>query len=149
MVSILVSTFYVSVKALRDLLADGLFPDDIDSNKLFHLLPQHHRDAFLAAIRDPDSSEAKELLRSAVDSGEGVVEEGSPSVLPWWEGDTLDSHEDGGSTAGQDDQVRYAVAPTIIDETLVAGVKPPDGTGLKLVYNAVAIWCVSILPRVP
>jgi hypothetical protein len=104
-----------------------LRPDDVDSNKLFHLLPQQHRDAFLAAIKDPESAEAKALL--ALESQR--ADEDTPDVLPWWEGDELDDEED--------DDLQIAVRPPMVGSALVTSITPPNGTGMKLVYNALAI----------
>jgi len=107
-------------------LKNQLRADDIESNKLFHLLPQHHRDAFLAAIKNPDSAEAKALL--ALESER--AEEDVPDVLPWWEGDELDD---------EDDDLQVATRPPMLASELVSSVTPPNGTGLKLVYNTLAI----------
>ena len=109
-----------------------LIPDDVDSNKLFHLLPQQHRDAFLAALRDPESAEAKALL--ALESER--ADHGIPDVLPWWEGDELDD---------EDDDLQIAMRPPMLESSLVTSISPPAGTGLKLVYNALAITCVVLL----
>lgn len=106
--------------------------EEIDSNKLFALLPQKHRDAFIAALRDPESVEAKDLLDSAVktEDGDGPP---LPDVLPWWE--HTEQLENDPET-----QTRYAPPPSPVDESLLAGITPPPGTGLRLVYNATAIW---------
>lgn len=120
--------------------------DDIDSNKLFHLLPQEHRDAFLAAIRHPESDAAKELFDNLQDiEGEGEdSEDVLPTSLPWWErADNLDSAEEDGDD-DVDNGVSYAEEPSPIEESSLVGIVPPMGVGNKLVYNALAIWYVSI-----
>lgn len=105
--------------------------DDVDTNELFHLLPPGHRDAFLAALRNPDSSAAKELMEAAMAEGLGQEAEDDetppPSVLPWWEGVGGES-EDGEACAS--------------DPSPVSGPKPtpPPGIGQRLRYNAVALW---------
>jgi hypothetical protein len=104
--------------------------DEIDTNKLFHLLPQEHRDAFLHAIRNPDSAETKKLLDLATGDD---AEDDLPDVLPWWEGqDDLDE---------EDDEVRLAVAPepAMVADDVLSGISPPDGVGSRLIYNALAI----------
>ena len=56
-----------------------------------------------------------------------------PDEMPWWEApDVLD----------EDDGVGYADMPDLVDEDVLEGIRPPEGLGLKLVYNAVAISCV-------
>lgn len=107
----------------------------MDSNELLRLLPQSHRDAFLATLRDPDSADAKELLESALAAGEGEQagdERQAPTQLPWWEADALD--EDGESAA--------APPPEDLPEELLEGINPPDGVGLKSAYNVIALWYV-------
>ena len=112
--------------------------EDIDTNKLFHLLPQQHRDAFLAAIRDPDSEAGRELLATMNDHPvDGTVEDDITSMdLPWWERPELpeDPEDDG------DEELSYANEPEPIAPEVLAGVIPPLGVGNKLVYNALAIW---------
>lgn len=112
--------------------------EEIDTNKLFHLLPQAHRDAFLAAIRDPESEAGKELLSTINDDegGTGVGDEIVPTDLPWWEcpevpEDPEDDDEEGFS---------YANDPEPLESGIMEGVVPPAGVGYKLVYNALAIW---------
>lgn len=101
-------------------------------------MPQEHRDAFIAAIRDPDSEAGRELLESAQEGDE----EGPalPGVLPWWESsgihDELDEDED---------ELEYAEGPEMVSEQVMMGITPPDGVGRKLVYNALAVWYVLIL----
>lgn len=108
-------------------------PENIDSNKLFHLLPQEHRDAFLAAIRDPDSEAGRELLKTL---NEDEAEEPTlPTALPWWE--SSDVHEDPES---DNDEVQYAEIPCSLSTELLATVSPPNDMGCKLVYNALALW---------
>lgn len=111
-----------------------LTPDAIDTNDLFHRLPSAHRDAFLSALRNPDSTAAKELLDAALEEGLGEEAEAEndeppppPSVLPWWEGV-------GGESADGE--------PCAAEPSPVSGDKPspPPGVGMKLRYNAVALW---------
>jgi len=112
--------------------------DNIDSNELLRLLPQSHRDAFLATLRDPDSEQAKELLQTAIEAGEGEdaeAEEPSPALLPWWESDALDEDGETASAPLPDD---------ILD--IVAEVTPPPGVGIKSAYNVIALWYVPYLP---
>lgn len=112
--------------------------DNIDSNELLRLLPQEHRDAFLAAIKDPKSAAARELLQSAVDSGEagegGAEGEGLPvpRVLPWWEA----VPDDAGPS--------YAPPPPDIPSEVLQSIKLPPGTGAKLIYNVIALWYVAL-----
>jgi hypothetical protein len=62
-----------------------------------------------------------------------------PSVLPWWEASELsDDIDDGNDGDGMD----YADAPEMVSEEESKGVIPPEGVGRKLVFNALAIWCV-------
>jgi hypothetical protein len=100
-------------------------------------LPQEHRDAFIAAIRDPDSEAGRELLQFARENEEaGPI---SPTVLPWWENseikDGLDEDED---------ELEYADEPELASEEVMVGIIPPEGVGRKLVYNALAIWYVHV-----
>lgn len=109
--------------------------DEIDTNKLFHLLPQEHRDAFLAAIRDPESAAGRQLLATAEEGGQDDPDNDVvPTDLPWWEKRDLSD-----DPAGEED-LSYADEPSALDAKLLEGIRPPDGTGNKLVYNAVAIW---------
>jgi hypothetical protein len=109
--------------------------DEIDSNQLFHLLPQAYRDKFLSVLRNPESEDAKELLQAAIqeDAGNGGMAENPPpvpDVLPWWEAPDIPDEEVG----------PYADPPGMLDDGVVAGIKPPEGVGLKLAFNAVALW---------
>ncbi|BEJ04400.1 hypothetical protein CcaverHIS641_0202170 [Cutaneotrichosporon cavernicola] len=103
---------------------EGVDLDTVDSNELLRRLPPAHRDAFLAAISDPESAAARALLHSAVEGGEG--ERDGPSVLPWWE-------------AGPDDDKPCAAQPPDIPSDVVGAINPPPGVGAKLVYNLVAL----------
>ncbi|GFZ47135.1 hypothetical protein JCM24511_04878 [Saitozyma sp. JCM 24511] len=112
---------------------EGLDLDALESNQLFHLLPQAHRDRFLAALRNPESEDAKELLRSAterstVDGGEGETMP-TPEELPWWEAPEVP----------EEDAPPYALPPSLASEGITRDIKPPEGTGVKLAYNALAI----------
>ena len=70
-----------------------------------------------------------------MEAGEGDREtEDLPSVLPWWEGDGL-----GG------EGMETAPEPEMISPEVISGISPPEGTGLKLAYNAIAIWCVIMI----
>jgi hypothetical protein len=117
--------------------------DALESNQLFHLLPQAHRDRFLAALRNPESEDAKELLRSAterstVDGGEGETIP-MPEELPWWEAPDV----------SDEDAPPYALPPCLASEGITRDIKPPEGTGVKLAYNALAIWSVTSRPIAP
>ncbi|WVR08939.1 hypothetical protein IAU60_005998 [Kwoniella sp. DSM 27419] len=125
----------------------GVDLDNIDSNQLFHLLPQKHRDAFLAALKDPDSDLARELVEEAAGDGDGQGEDDGyiPSVLPWWERDDLqlDSSDDEGEPlAGDPASLESAPEPGSIPADMLLGITPPDGAGQKLVYNVVAV-CIA------
>jgi len=109
--------------------------ENIDSNELFHLLPQEHRDAFIAAIRDPDSEAGRELLESAQDGGHDEDGPRLPAVLPWWESSEMNDDLD-------DEGMDYAEEPELVGEEMMVGITPPEGVGRKLVYNALAIWYV-------
>ncbi|WWC72945.1 uncharacterized protein I206_106909 [Kwoniella pini CBS 10737] len=115
----------------------GIDLDEIDSNQLFHLLPQQHRDAFLSALKDPESAEAKILLEQATQSDENQGD--VPKVLPWWE-DQLEDEEE------QDElsNVNVASIPDTIPDGTLHDISPPEGVGNKLVYNAIAI-CIAYL----
>lgn len=106
-----------------------LTPDNIDSNELFRLLPPLHRDAFLAAMRDPESEETRELLADAAAGGLGEAEP-VPPALPWWEA-RLD-----GPTA--------ASPPPPVDASVIDAIQPPPGVGPKLVYNVLAVVWVLL-----
>jgi hypothetical protein len=106
--------------------------DRLDSNKLFRLLPQAHRDRFLAALRNPESDEAKELLQSATNGGKDDVDGRIPTRLPWWE--VPDILEEG-------QEEKNAASPEMIGEEVLGGIKAPSGTGVRLAYNAITIWC--------
>lgn len=111
--------------------------EDIDSNKLFHLLPQEHRDAFLAAIRDPDSEAGRQLLETLNENGqEGDEELITPNTLPWWEAPDVADDEVGSDP----DELEYAEPPSTLSEELFSGIAPPEGMGSKLVYNALTLW---------
>lgn len=114
-----------------------LMADNIDSNELLRLLPQAHRDAFLAAIKDPESAAARELLQSAVEGGEGEQEDvpPPPTVLPWWEADVTED------AAGPS----YAPRPPDIPADVLESIHPPPGVGPKLIYNVVTLAYVSAL----
>ncbi|WVF65400.1 hypothetical protein IAT40_000127 [Kwoniella sp. CBS 6097] len=130
--------------------------DNIDSNALFHLLPQTHRDAFLEALRNPDSETTKALLEDAVarDSDQGLGDDlgghGIPDVLPWWEGDELDDQvNDHDENEEEEAEARIggmglasATMPELIPAELLEGIHPPVGVGKKLIYNAIAI-CIT------
>ncbi|ORY28764.1 hypothetical protein BCR39DRAFT_533731, partial [Naematelia encephala] len=129
---------------LRTLLAE-IDLDDIDSNQLFHLLPPKHRDKFIAAIKNPESEETKELLEDAVRDGRG--ETGLPIVLPWWErpvGIEGEEEEEDDDVEDEDELKGYTDAPELLNDEVLASIKPPDGTGAKLVYNAISI-CIAYL----
>lgn len=112
--------------------------DEIDTNKLFHLLPQQHRDAFLEAIRNPDSDAAKELVESAVKAEQDGEEEVFPDVLPWWEAeDMLDDEGEEGND--EEDEPKVAPLPPMIPHEVVGAISPPQGVGLNLIYNIMAI----------
>jgi len=101
----------------------------LDSNALFHLLPPTHRDRFLAALRNPESGEARELIEAATTDNQDDAQERIPNVLPWWEApDILDDEEE-----------KFADSPEAVEDELMEGIKPPPGTGSKLAYNAIAI----------
>ncbi|KAL1411161.1 hypothetical protein Q8F55_002111 [Vanrija albida] len=106
---------------------DGVDLDTIDSNELFRLLPPAHRDAFLAAMRDPESEETRELLAdaSAAGLGEAAADADAPPVLPWWEGAV--------------DGPPAAPAPERTDPAILAAISPPAGVGPKLAYNVLAV----------
>jgi hypothetical protein len=100
-------------------------------------LPQEHRDAFIAAIRDPDSEAGRELLELTKEDGED--DPILPSVLPWWEASELSDDIGDGDEI---DEMEYADAPELVSEEGSKGVTPPEGVGRKLVFNALAIWYV-------
>ena len=103
---------------------------------MFHLLPQEHRDAFIAAIRDPGSEAGRELLESAKgEEGDGLI---LPAVLPWWESSEIKDELD-----EDEDELDFADEPEPISEQVIMGITPPEGVGRKLVYNALAIWYVQ------
>ena len=93
------------------------------------MLPQEHRDAFLAALRDPNSKEAKELLDSAAKDEDGNM--GIPDVLPWWE-ETVDD-------IGEEDESEVASPPNMVSDEVVNAISPLSGVGQKLIYNALSI----------
>ncbi|EIW67068.1 hypothetical protein TREMEDRAFT_34242 [Tremella mesenterica DSM 1558] len=120
------------VKAL-----EGVDLDTINTNELLRLLPPSQRDVFLNAIRNPESEICKELLEAATkdsslhspststsslsnDNDEQQV----PDVLPWWESNFEESEEG------------YEERPPLIDSK---ELKLPEGTGKRMVYNALAI----------
>jgi hypothetical protein len=144
--------------------------DNIDERALFDMLPSAHRDKFLAALQNPESAEAKALLDVAAQQmhmggggpdGEYGPEdededaEDMPSCMPWWNRPSvLDSAEDpvadssgveqgeqGGDKLVLPDRA-YAELPDLVDEEVLRAVKVPEGTGVKLRYNAVAIGYV-------
>jgi hypothetical protein len=101
-------------------------------------LPQEHRDAFIAAIREPDSEAGRELLLTLRENGEGGDDPNFPAVLPWWEASEVkDELED------EEDQLEYAEIPEAISDEMLVGITPPEGVGMKLAYNALAIWYVA------
>ena len=84
----------------------------------------------MEAIRNPESQAAKDLLDHAV--GEGEEDEAEfPDVLPWWEGGEIPKDEE--------DSSEVAVMPEMISDEVVAGITPPAGVGMSLVYNMMAI----------
>ncbi|OCF79062.1 hypothetical protein I204_01006 [Kwoniella mangroviensis CBS 8886] len=123
---------------------DGVDLDSIDSNQLFHLLPQQHRDAFLAALKNPDSEEAKELLEEATKDED--EDRDVPGVYPWWEEQQLQENKeaDDDDEAEEKTRIRTAPVPGLIPDEIINAISPPDGVGQKLIYNAVAI-CIAYL----
>ncbi|WVW79523.1 hypothetical protein I302_101492 [Kwoniella bestiolae CBS 10118] len=123
---------------------NGVDLDSIDSNQLFHLLPQQHRDAFLQALKNPDSEEAKSLLEEATKDQNRKV----PEVLPWWEEQQLDNDEEVDLDDHEDQEKRKglqtAPSPALIPDQIVDAISPPEGVGNKLVYNAIAL-CIAYL----
>ena len=145
--------------------------DSIDERALFDMLPPAHRDKFLAALQNPESAEAKALLDVAaqqMQTGGGGADgeygpededgdaEDMPSCMPWWNRPSvLDSAEDTATDSsgieqgeqGEDKFIlpdrAYAELPDLVDEEVLRAVKVPEGTGVKLRYNAVAIGYVS------
>lgn len=69
----------------------------------------------------------------------GSDQDVAPNDLPWWE--APDVIEDSEAATG----VSYANEPSGLDPKLLDGIRPPDGTGLKLVYNAMAVWSAENL----
>lgn len=109
--------------------------ESIDTNTLFHLLPPEHRTKFLAALKNPDSEETRQLLDLATqDDSDPESDSPLPDELPWWEAPEVPEDED------DDEVVRYAETPALISQEAVAAITPPEGVGLKLAYNALAIW---------
>ena len=108
--------------------------DGMDSNALFHVLPQAHRDRFLAAMRNPESDEAKHLLKMATEDGQDEEKAKLPLTLPWWEASDIESDKD---------DEAYAASPVIINDAVLCAIRPPPDTGMKLAYNAIAIWYVD------
>jgi hypothetical protein len=82
----------------------------------------------LAAIRNPDSEEARELLKSAAEDNQ--ADDPIPSVLPWWEGDDL---------AEDNAEADTAPIPAAVPEDVISAIAPPADIGVKLSYNFVAI----------
>ncbi|WWC63867.1 uncharacterized protein I303_106472 [Kwoniella dejecticola CBS 10117] len=128
----------------------GIDLNTIDSNELFHLLPQDHRDAFLAALKNPESEEAKELLEQATRSEQQNPEERPvPNALPWWEDDLSGDSDDNddAEAEGEEQGLRrpdVAPMPREIPQEVLSAISPPEGVGNKLVYNAIAI-CIAYL----
>ena len=114
---------------MRLLVAHSRCTDTIESNDLLRLLPPEHRNAFIAALRNPDSDAAKRLLDAAV-----ADDDDRPELLPWWERQAL---QEGDETLADEN---YEPVPSFVDEGLVAAISPPAGAGLNLAYNALAIW---------
>jgi hypothetical protein len=104
------------------------------------LLPQEHRDAFIAAIRDPDSEAGRELLEFAEENEQDVSI--LPAVLPWWENSEIKDELD-----EDEDELEYADEPDPVSEQVMMGITPPEEVGRKLVYNALAIWYVQVRPN--
>lgn len=118
-----------------------LMIESIDTNALFHLLPPEHRGRFLAALKDPESEETKALLELATKDQLGSEEESDlaiPDEMPWWESPEIMDEDD-------DEEMIYADIPDLISDQAVIGIKPPDGVGSKLAYNALAIWYATPL----
>lgn len=62
-----------------------------------------------------------------------------PDRLPWWEASSVDDEEDDDQNEEQGEKEMYASAPTMISEDVLKAIKVPDGIGMKLRYNAIAI----------
>ena len=87
-------------------------------------------------MRNPESDEAKELVQRATDDEKRDAEDlKAPVVLPWWE--TPDTMEEG-------EEEKTALCPEMVEEAVLEGIRPPNGTGGKLAFNAIAIWRVPI-----
>ncbi|WVQ81383.1 hypothetical protein IAT38_003507 [Cryptococcus sp. DSM 104549] len=113
---------------------EGMDIDEMDSNELFKLLPPKHREAFIAALQNPDSEEARELLEAAASE----LHPSTPDVLPWWEDvNALLESED--VDQEEEEGVEAAPEPKMIPGDVLAAITPPSGVGKKLVYNAIAI----------
>jgi hypothetical protein len=108
------------------------------------LLPQEHRDAFLAAIRDPDSEAGRELLETLNGDLDKDEEPILPTALPWWESPEVQDDPESDT-----EEVENAEAPAPVPSELLTGVTPPEGMGLKLVYNALALWYEELLGLIP
>lgn len=81
-------------------------------------------------MHNPESDEAKDLLKSATAGSDVEPEARVPSVLPWWEAQDVVDEEDEG---------KFAASPETVDEGVLEGVRPPEGSGSRLAYNAVVI----------
>jgi hypothetical protein len=62
-----------------------------------------------------------------------------PEELPWWEAPEIP----------EEDAPPYALPPSLASEGITRDIKPPEGTGVKLAYNALAIWSVASRPIAP
>jgi hypothetical protein len=62
-----------------------------------------------------------------------------PEELPWWEAPEVPD----------EDAPPYALPPSLASEGITRDIKPPEGTGVKLAYNALAIWSVASRPIAP
>ncbi|WVO15329.1 hypothetical protein L204_102985 [Cryptococcus depauperatus] len=111
----------------------GIDLDSINSNELFKMLPPKHQEAFIQTIQNPDSDSTKFLLEVASKDFQPNI----PNVLPWWEYENVDSDEE--EVNVPINRAETAEQPNMIPENVLAAIHPPETSGKKLVYNAMAI----------
>lgn len=79
------------------------------------------------------------------EEGDAVgIEEDLPTEMPWWEADIMRGKDEDDDSESDPEmqtqaQVVYAARPDMIPEEVLEAIKVPEGVGIKLRYNVIAV----------
>lgn len=124
------------------MLTGDILTENLDLQDLLDLLPPSHREQFLSLVSDPDSDQVQQLLGNLDDSERKELEGGS---VPWFM--LEDSNGDLEPESGDDLDPpldREMVKPPPASSEIVQGIHVDPSVGMKLLYNTLAIWYVSL-----